>query len=215
MTGKQRPNQRPLPGQKPPDNRAAATEATRPTPVQAPASTAQPWQAGAPTPYPLAGQFTLSPPGMLPVMAQQTQQTLQIWQGQFPPPDAVERYERVLPGAFNRILSIVECTANARIMENKRAQDFARIDMRRGHWLGFATAIIGMGCALVAAALHYPWVAGALVGIPVMSIGIALVQSAKGPSAKDILKAGTSRIPAATQGNAPSRPPQDGANGQP
>ena len=33
---------------------------------------------------------------------------VQVWQGQFPPPDAVEKYEAVLPGAFDRIVAMAE-----------------------------------------------------------------------------------------------------------
>ena len=38
----------------------------------------------------------------------QVQQTVQLWQGQYPPPEAIEHYEKVLPGSFDRMIAMAE-----------------------------------------------------------------------------------------------------------
>jgi uncharacterized membrane protein len=121
---------------------------------------------------------------------------VQVWQGQFPPPDAIERYERVQPGAFNRIIAMAEFAQATQAADTKRAHDNVAGDTRRAQWLGFAVAVLAIvaasGCAIAGAytgRLQIFWVAGALLSMPVMAVANTLVQSARTPSAKDILKA--------------------------
>jgi hypothetical protein len=52
-------------------------------------------------------------------------------------------------------------------------------DTRRGHWLGWSVAILAMGGALGCLALGYPWVASLFLGIPVMAVAKALIESVK------------------------------------
>jgi len=110
-------------------------------------------------------------PGQL-LFAQQ-----QLWQGQYPPPDAVERYEQTLPGAFNRIIVMAEQLQAAQIEINENAVDYAHRDTVRGHWLGFVLATLGMAGSLGALVLGSPWVAGLFLALPVMSVAKALVDS--------------------------------------
>lgn len=124
------------------------------------------------------------------------QAQVQLWQGQFPPPDAVKQYEQVLPGSFNRMIAMAERLQEAQIEEVRRAQDYTANDSRRGHWLGFSAtflAIVGaIGCTVVAAITGTtgPYiVAAALVSVPVMAVAKSLIESAKTPSARDIMKA--------------------------
>jgi len=73
---------------------------------------------------------------------------LHVWEGQFPPPEAIERYERVLPGAFDRIIAMAEASQRAQSADTKRAHHYAQADTRRGQWLGAATTWTAMGAAL-------------------------------------------------------------------
>ncbi len=57
---------------------------------------------------------------------------LHVWEGQFPPPEAIERYERILPGAFDRIIAMAEASQQAQSADTKRAHDYAQADTRRG-----------------------------------------------------------------------------------
>jgi uncharacterized membrane protein len=107
---------------------------------------------------------------------QQVQQ-VQVWQGQFPPPEAIERYVAVQPDAFDRIIRMAERGQEATIQQSKVAMAFQAADVRRGHVLGTAitfTAILG---AVGAAYLGQVMVALALVGVPVISVAKALIDS--------------------------------------
>jgi uncharacterized membrane protein len=152
-----------------------------PTQPSVPSSVQGPINVSVPLPGLLLAAAS-QPQGAFVVPAVQTQQTLQVWQGQYPPPDAVERYEKVLPGAFDRIVRMAEQLQAAQIDTARRAQDYLRADTRRGHWLGWSIATLAMGAALVALWLGNPWVAGLFVGIPVMTIAKALIETTKSPS---------------------------------
>jgi uncharacterized membrane protein len=128
-------------------------------------------------------------PTTLPVA--QTQQTVQLWQGQYPPPEAIEHYEKVLPGSFNRMITMAEQLQEAQIAEAKRANEYTKNDSRRGHWLGFMTAITAMGCALVSLYFGYPWVSSIFISVPVMGVAKALVDSAKQSSPSEMIAAAT------------------------
>lgn len=123
------------------------------------------------------------------------QQQIQFWQSQFPPPDAIERYEAVLPGTFDRIIKMAEHNQASQIEGMNRAREYTRDDTRRGHWLGFAvtaTAVLGaVVCALVGAMTESSgafYVAGSLVSVPVLTVAKVFVDSARAPSARDLVK---------------------------
>jgi uncharacterized membrane protein len=105
------------------------------------------------------------------------QQAVQIWQSPFPPPDAIERYEKVCPGAFDRILA--ERLQAAQINQAETNAQFAQKDTRRGHWLGFAVAIVALVAAPVCLLIGNPWVAGLCLGVPVLSVAKALVDTVR------------------------------------
>ena len=166
---------------------------------------------------PYAGGPIMGPPlGQvgIPVAIPPIQQAqVQLWQGQFPPPDAVEKYEKVLPGSFDRMIAMAERLQAAQIEETRRAQDYTRNDLRRGHWLGFSAtllAIVGASaCTLVGAIMHENgplWVAGLLVGVPVMAVAKSLVESARTPTPQEIMQ-----VAGSDTGTEKSRPPADAA----
>lgn len=124
----------------------------------------------------------------------QVQIQAQVWQGQFPPPDVIEKYEKILPGSFDRIIQMAEKLQNAQIEETKRAQDYTQKDASRGQRLGFwsiIAAIIGATiCVLYGSYTHTTGafaVAAAMIGLPLMGAVKALIDSAKTPSAKDFV----------------------------
>lgn len=138
--------------------------------------------------------------------APQTQLTLpgilqegQHWAGAYPPPEAVERYERVLRGSFNRMVTMAEQLQAQQISQAYFVLRNTQRDNRRGHWLGFLTTILAMVCALGCLFLDYPWVALAFVSIPVMAAANALVESAKAPTTTELKAAkkavAQSRVP--------------------
>jgi uncharacterized membrane protein len=104
---------------------------------------------------------------------------LQVWQGQFPPPDAIERYERVMPGAFNRLMAMAERQQEAAIAAASGNRTFVQTATRRGHWMGFVVALVAMTGAGFCAYLRQPVIAALCLGVPVLSVAKALIDSAK------------------------------------
>jgi len=116
----------------------------------------------------------LSLPGILGV---QQRKQIQVWQGQFPPPDALERYEAILPGAFDRIITMAEQAQAAGIEQNKQANAYFRADVRRAHWLGAGVTVLAMIGALIALRMGSQTVAGLFLSVTVISVARALVES--------------------------------------
>ena len=92
------------------------------------------------------------------------------FQGPIPPPDTLQRYEDLLPGAAARIVSMAEkeqahrhnCEIQAlqQEIENHRARN---TEIRRGQWFGF---LIGLSAILSGSLLAYtghPW-PGSFIG---------------------------------------------------
>jgi len=102
----------------------------------------------------------------------------QSWQAPYPPPEAVERYEKLLPGFLNRIVSMAERVEAAQIEQSAAAITFQHNATRRGQWLGFAVAIAALFGAAYCGYLGQPWLAACFVAVPVMGVATALVNSA-------------------------------------
>jgi uncharacterized membrane protein len=137
------------------------------------------------------------------------QQQAQHWQGPYPPPDAVERYERVLPGTFNRLITMAEQLQAAQIEQSGRIIDLTHAENKRGHWLGFSSTVIAMAGAVVCVWMNAPWLAVAFLSVPVMAVGQALVETAKKSTGTDLIKAAAQTVPAI-----PSERPENATNPQ-
>ncbi len=92
------------------------------------------------------------------------------WQGPYPSPEAVERFEAILPGAFDRILRMAEENQRSENLLNQRAQTYLRDDIRRSHYFGAAVSTLAVCCSTACALTDHPTAAVALVGIPVMAV---------------------------------------------
>ena len=119
------------------------------------------------------------PQGGAPLITGAITQSVQVWQGQYPPPDALERYEALSPGAFDRMMRMAEQLQAAQIENSRRALEYTRSDSRRAHWLGWATTVLAMGGALCSLWLGNGWVASAFLSVPVMAVARALIESGK------------------------------------
>jgi uncharacterized membrane protein len=128
----------------------------------------------------LAGSIPIGEPVHVPMLTAQIQQSLQSWQGPYPPPEAVERYEKILPGTFDRMIGMAERLQEAQIAEANRSQNFLHADQKRGHYLGAATTILAMVGALIAVYLRSELVAGLFLSVPVMAVAKAFIDSARG-----------------------------------
>jgi hypothetical protein len=99
---------------------------------------------------------------------------------------------------------MAETAQQAQIAGAERAQTFTRDDVRRGHWLGFGAITLAMVGAVLVSLFGYPWVGAALVGVPVMGVAKALIDSAR------VRGSGPSDAKARTLSPRPGGPP-DGA----
>ncbi len=94
----------------------------------------------------------------------------QSFHSPIPPPDVVERYEKIQPGATDRFLKLVENQAKHRQkMEEKMIgaevadRQAERSERQRGQWLGFAIGSLAIISGSVVAGLGQPW-AGGFIG---------------------------------------------------
>ncbi|MEK9212282.1 DUF2335 domain-containing protein [Sphingomonas sp. 2378] len=133
-------------------------------------------------------------------------QQVQMWQGPYPPPDAIERYEATLPGAFDRILRMAERQQEATIEASQNARDLLQADTRRGHWLGTIVTMASIGGAIGCAALGHVSVALALVGVPVLSVAKSLIDSAR---AKPVVTPAPSAPTPAAQAEETEKKPEE------
>jgi uncharacterized membrane protein len=152
-----------------PGDDPAAAERSSPTPIVLSTSTVA-------SPYVPQPQTIVIPNAKLATVVEQRE----IWQGPFPPPDAVEQYEKVLPGVFDRLVKMAEESQVANVKSIERAQEFTRRDIRRGHWLGWATTIAAMAGTVVCAYLKQPWLGGMFLTVPVMAVAKSFISSEKG-----------------------------------
>jgi uncharacterized membrane protein len=106
-------------------------------------------------------------------------QQVQTWQSPYPPPEHIKEYEAVLPGTFDRILKMAEQGQAAQIESVRTAQRNLLADSQRGNYLGFIITAAAMGCAMACVAYGAMWIAGLFLSVPVMSVGRALIESAK------------------------------------
>jgi len=112
-----------------------------------------------------------------------TLQQRSSWEGPYPSPDAVERFEAILPGAFNRILAMAEQAQESQIRATENAQAYLQSDVRRSHYLGAVISVLAVLCSTSCALTGHTVAAVALVGIPVMAVARAFVKT--GPESND------------------------------
>lgn len=118
--------------------------------------------------------FQMQLPHLLPI--QQIQQ-VQVWQGQFPPPEAIERYVALQPDAFDRIIRMAEKGQDATIAASSQAMMLQATDTRRGQVLGFLVTAVAIAGAVALGIYGHAVVAGILVSVPVLSVANALIDS--------------------------------------
>ncbi len=84
--------------------------------------------------------------------------------GPLPPPEMLARYDEIIPGSAERILTMAESQSLHR-RELEREVVFSRIALsRRGQWLGFAIAIVGLGTSAIIA-IYGSALAGGIIGL--------------------------------------------------
>ena len=101
------------------------------------------------------------------------------WQGHYPPPDAAERFEKLHPGAFARMLTMAERAQEGQIASVTSVNENIRRDAHRGAVLGTAVTLASMVGAGFCAFIGQPWVAAAFLGVPVLSVARSLIETSR------------------------------------
>ena len=108
------------------------------------------------------------------VAGQRTETT--AWSGPLPPPEALQQFDRVIPGGAARILQMAESEQTHRISFEQTALNAAIADKKRGQYFGGSIGVLAIAGAVVTANYGAPWqVPVALVGVPVLGIVQALI----------------------------------------
>ena len=94
--------------------------------------------------------------------------------GPIPPPNIISGYEKILPGAADRILTMAEKQSDHRQQMEKKMIEAEARDGLLGILSGFA---LGMGCVIAAIvmAIVYPKSAGVISGAVLGSAGVASI----------------------------------------
>lgn len=140
------------------------------------------------------------PPYMIPPnMGQSTiiaaQHHQQAWNAPVPPPEAAERFEKICPGSFERMLRMAEreqenqielsqkqlevatYISHEQVNLARRAQDLLAQDTKRGHWLGAGISVLAMIGGMIAIFYQQPYIGVAFLSLPIATIVIAFVKS--------------------------------------
>lgn len=107
------------------------------------------------------------------------------WSGPLPPPAALEQFDTIIENGAERIFKMAEAEQSARLARESDAIRYEftkfeaiRQDNRRGQWLGFIIAISAVAAASVTAYFGaHPSVSIALVGVPILGIVKAIINS--------------------------------------
>ena len=102
--------------------------------------------------------------------------------GPIPLPESLEKYERLLPGAAERILQMAENEATARIYKEKNQTDNESLltkNIIRSSYLGiffaFATVLLLAALAYYALKKGFPGVAGSIIAAMASIAGIFIL----------------------------------------
>jgi uncharacterized membrane protein len=99
-----------------------------------------------------------------------------------PPPEFVARFNEVVPNGAERIFRMAENEQSHRIAIEGNAQHAAIRESKRGQWLGALISLSAIAGAVYSVYVGAHWsVPIALVGVPVLGIVKAIVDSRSSP----------------------------------
>jgi uncharacterized membrane protein len=95
--------------------------------------------------------------------------------GPIPPPRVLEGYEKIVPGAAERILAMAESDMRHQQQYDNAILKASKDNIARGQILGFLIGIATISASIYSAILEYPWLAGILGGSTVVGLVTAFV----------------------------------------
>ena len=97
------------------------------------------------------------------------------FEGPIPSPEALEYYNRLVPDAAERILSLAESEAVHRRSMETRKLELASAQIQRGQWFGLVFGLAALTVVGVAVYHQTPWVAGILGSTTIVAVVTAFV----------------------------------------
>lgn len=113
----------------------------------------------------------MSSPGVMRIVQHQ----ISSFQGPLPPPSMLADYEKILPGAAERILSLTEREQTGRHSTRETALKGALSKDSRGQWMGFIITISVLIIASVFAWRGNTIFAGTLIGLDLLGLAAVFV----------------------------------------
>lgn len=90
--------------------------------------------------------------------------------GPMPHPDVLEGYDRIVPGAAERILAMAESDSKHQQAIEFAALRAAESEIKRGQWFGFTIGITALIASMLALWMGSPAVAGVIGGTTVVGL---------------------------------------------
>lgn len=106
----------------------------------------------------------------------------QRFSGPIPPPAILEQYDRVLPGAAERILSMAEQNMQHEHTIDSEIVGIRRTEYKRGQVFGLIIAIVAITSATICAIYEHEGVAMVIGGATVVGLVSAFVYAQSGKS---------------------------------
>ncbi len=104
-------------------------------------------------------------------------QVREQWSGPIPPPEALERFNQIIPDGANRIVAMAEKEQTHRIEYEKEGLTATVKETKRGQILGAIISIVAVLGAIYTASIGSHWIVSmVLVGIPVLGIVRAITK---------------------------------------
>lgn len=102
----------------------------------------------------------------------------QQWSGPLPPPEAIARFNDIVPNGAERIFKMAEDEQAHRIASENTGLVASIAEAKRGQLLGASISIFSLVSAIISIYLGAHWtVTVLLVGVPIMGLAKAIVDS--------------------------------------
>ena len=99
------------------------------------------------------------------------------WSGPLPPPEALEKFNRIIPNGADRIVTMAEKEQAHRIQAEAEGLSATVAEARRGQFLGAAIAAIALAGAIFTAYIGAHWsVSVAMIGLTILGIIRAIIR---------------------------------------
>lgn len=103
------------------------------------------------------------------------QNTLRLFSGPIPPPDILEKYEKIFPGIADRVIKLTENQSSHRQEIEKFVIKSQQQQSGRGQIFAFVLAIVALIISLVATLCGYQTVGSIIGGSTVVSLVIVFI----------------------------------------